>query len=221
MNEIEKKELTSQSTDIAFSAVSSLVGFAIGGPVGAVVGGVLSPSTKLAIKVGQLWLQRRKVRLISIVEQAFHRSGKTEDVILQEMIDSPDWCDTIISMIKQLADSDPELDLLFSEIMASAINADNENERNRLIALNNSIKGMNKVQILILKYMYLADGVLSAYNMAEQVKVPELELRNAVRDLELRGMIVDNGDEPTVWNLRELGIAVAKTIKTIDIMEEE
>lgn len=218
MIENERKELFAQSTDIALSAAGSLVGFAIGGPVGAVAGGVLSPTTKLAVKAGRLWMQRRKERLTNIVERAFHRSGKSEEVILQEIIDSPDWSDSIMSMILQLVDSDPELDLLFSEIMASAISASDDSERNRLMVLNNSIKGINKVQVFILKNIYLASGVLSANDISEQVKVPELELRNAVRDLELRGMIVDNGKEPTVWHLRELGLAVAKTIVDINIM---
>lgn len=221
MSEIETNEIVSQSTDIALSAAGSLVGFAMGGPVGAVVGSVLSPTTKLAVKAGQLWLHRRQMRLTSIVEHAFYRSGRNEDEILQEMIDSPDWCDTIIFMIQQLVNSDPELDLLFSEIMAHTINAKEESERNRLIVLNNAIKGLNKVQALILKHMYHEGGVMSAQEMSEQVRVPELELRNAVRDLELRGMIADNGKEPTIWNLRELGFAVAKTINTIEIMEVE
>ena len=221
MEEKDKKELTAQSADIVFSAAGSLVGFVIGGPIGAVAGGVISPTTKLAVKVGQLWMQKRKERLTNIVERAFYWSGKSEEAILQEMIESPDWCDSMMSMIQQLLDSDPELDVLFSEIIASAISASNDSERNRLIVLSNSIKGMNKVQLLILKYMYLAGGTLSAHDMAEQVKVPELELRNAVRDLELRGMIVDNGKEPTVWNLRELGTVLAKTIKAIDVMEVE
>lgn len=220
MNETEKKDLVSQSTDIALSTAGSLVGFAMGGPVGAAVGGALPPTAKLAMKAGQLWLQRRKIRLTAIVERAFRRSGKSEDEILQEIIDSSDWCDTIMSMIKQLADSDPKLDMLFSEIMASAIKAGDESERNRLIVLNNSIQGMNKVQMLIIKSIYLAGGVLSAHDMAEQIKVPELELRNAVRDLELRGMIVDNGKEPTIWNLRELGFAVAKAFTTINNTED-
>lgn len=221
MDEKDKKELAAQSTDIVLSAAGSLVGFAIGGPIGAVAGGVISPTTKLAVKAGQLWVQKRKERLTNIVERAFGWSGKSEEAILQEMIESPDWCDSMMSMIQQLVDSDPELDVLFSEIIASAISASDDSERNRLIVLNNSIKGMNKVQVLILKDMYLAGGILSAHDMSEQVKVPELELRNAVRDLELRGMIVDNGKEPTVWNLRELGTAVAKIIKAIDIMEVE
>ena len=49
------------------------------------------------------------------------------------------------------------------------------------------------------------------------VTVPEMELRNAVRDLELRGMIIDDGTEPTIWELRELGLAVAKAIDVLDV----
>lgn len=214
------KELKSQSTEIALSAIGTLVGLAIGGPVGAIAGGVVPPVTKLAITAGTLWYDRRKKRLVNVVNRAFAQSGKTESEIFQEMIDSPEWCDTIISMIRQLADNDPELDMLFSQIMASAISAQEERERNRFIVLHNAIRGMNKVQLLILKHMYLCDGVLSAENMADKVKVPELELRNAVRDLELRGMIVDNGSEPTIWAIRELGTAIAKTIFFVEKMEE-
>lgn len=216
MDEGDKRDLVCNSTDIALSAAGSLVGFAVGGPVGAVTGGALSPTVKLAVKVGQLWFQRHENRLINIVERAFCRSGKSEETILQEMISSEDWCDSIIFMIQQLANSDPELDVLFSDIMALAISSGDESERKRLIVLYNSIKGMNKVQVLILKNMYLAGGILSAHVMSEQVEIPELELRNAVRDLELRGMIADNGKEPTIWSLRELGIAVVKTIETVD-----
>lgn len=219
MNEFEKKELAFQSTDIAISAIGSLIGFAIGGPLGAITGSTVSPTSKLAIKVGQIWLKRRKERLTTIVEQAFILSGKQETDILQEMLDSPEWSNEMMSMIQQLLDTDPELDALFSEIMASAISANNEDERNRIIVLNDSIKGMNKVQIQILKAVYTAGGFLSALDMAKQIKVPEFELRNAVRDLELRGMILDNGVEPTIWKLRELGIILIETLKTVNVME--
>lgn len=219
MNNEEKSELIAQSADIALSAAGSLVGLVIGGPVGAIAGGVLSPTTKLAVTAGQLWLRRRKERLIKIVDRAFHRSGVSEDAIYQEMIDSPEWCDTLISMIRHLSESDPELDLLFSEIMACSIRSEDETDRNRYIVLYDSIKGINKVQLHILKNMHVAGGKLAAKSIAEQVKVPELELRNAVRDLELRGMIVDNGSEPTIWTLRELGIAVANTICTVETVE--
>lgn len=101
--------------------------------------------------------------------------------------------------------------------MASAIRTGDENERNRLIVLNSSIKGLNKVQIQIIRHIYDNSYKLSAVNISKMVNVPELELRNAVRDLELRGMIIDNGVEPIVWELRELGIAVVKAINVLEV----
>lgn len=220
MKNEERSELIAQSTDIALSAVGSLVGMVIGGPVGAVAGGVLSPTAKLAFTAGQLWFSRRKERLTKIVGRAFCRSGVSEDAIFQEMIDSPEWCETLISMIRHLSEIEPELDLLFSEIMACTIRSEDDVDRNRYIVLFDSIKGMNRVQLYILKSMHVAGGMLAAKSIAEQVNVPELELRNAVRDLELRGMIADNGSEPTIWTLRELGIAVANTISSVEMEAE-
>ena len=47
----DKNIISTQTSNIALSAASSLVGFAIGGPVGAVVGGTMSPTVKLAYQL--------------------------------------------------------------------------------------------------------------------------------------------------------------------------
>lgn len=213
----DKNEISSQATDIALSAAGSLVGFAIGGPIGAVVGGAATPTTKLAYQLICSWNERRTVRITNIVEQAFANSGRNDEDIFRELLQNPEWADSIISMIQQLVYTDPELDGLFAGIMASAIRTGDENERNRLIVLNSSIKGLNKVQVQIIRYIYDNSYKLSAENISKMVNVPELELRNAVRDLELRGMIIDNGEEPTVWKLRELGMAVARAINVLEV----
>lgn len=213
----DKDKLSAQSTEIALSVVSSLVGFAIGGPVGAVIGGGMTPTTKLAYELIRTCNERRKKRITNVVQQAFVDAGKNEEEILQELLDNPEWADSIISMIQQLIYTDPELDKLFSEIMALAIKTGDEKERNRLIVLNSSIKGLNRVQAQIIRCIYSKGGKLSASDISQMVDVPELELRNAVRDLELRGMIIDNGNEPTVWELRELGLAIAKTFDVLEV----
>jgi hypothetical protein len=213
----DKDKISSQATDVALSAAGSLVGFAIGGPIGAVVGGAATPTTKLAYQLISSWNERRKVRITNIVEQAFVNSGRNDEDIFYELLENPEWADSIISMIQQLVYTDPELDGLFAGIMASAIGTEDENERNRMIVLNSSIKGLNKVQVLIIRYIYDNSCKLSAENISKMVNVPELELRNAVRDLELRGMIIDNGEEPTIWELRELGMAVAKAINVLEV----
>lgn len=213
----DKENISSQTTDIALSAASSLAGFAIGGPAGAVIGGVMTPTVKLTYKLINSWYERRRVRIANVVEEAFTNSGRKEEDILQELLENPEWADSIVSMIQQLVYSDPELDKLFAQIMASAIKTDDKNERNRLIVLNSSIKGLNRVQVQIIRCLYNEGCTLSAVDISKKVNVPEIELRNAVRDLELRGMIIDNETEPTVWKLRELGLAVAKAIDVLEV----
>lgn len=213
----DKNKISESATDIAISAASSLVGFAIGGPMGAAVGGAMTPTVKLTYQLVCSWNERRRARIIKVVEEAFIESGRCDEDILHELLDNPEWSDSIISMIQQLVSTDPELDKLFTEIMASAIKTNDENERNRLIVLNSSIKGLNKVQIQIIRCICNEGGKLSAADISKMTNVPEIELRNAVRDLELRGMIIDDGAEPTIWELRELGLAVAKAINVLEV----
>lgn len=213
----DKTKVSVHATNIALSAASSLVGFAIGGPIGAAVGGTMTPTVKLAYELVCSWSERRRRRIVNIVETAFASSGKNDEEILRELQSDPDWTDSIIGMIQQLIATDPELDKLFAELMASAIKTSDENERKRLLVLNSSIKGLNKVQVQIIRCMYNRNYKLSATDIAKMVNVPEMELRNAVRDLELRGMIIDNGKEPTVWKLRELGLTIAKTIDVLEV----
>lgn len=212
-----EESLMVQSTEIAVSTVSSLVGFAIGGPIGTVVGGAMPSTAKLAYRVIKSWSDRRNIRIISIVEKAFDKSGKSDNDILEELLSNPEWSDMMIKMIQQLVFTDPELDNLFTEIISTAIKTTDRKEKNRLIVLYDSIKGLNKVQVQIVKYIRESGGELSASDISENVEVPEMELRNAVRDLELRGMIIDNGTEPTIWSLRELGLAIAKMIEELEV----
>lgn len=213
----DKEKLSTQTKDIALSAASSLAGFAIGGAVGSVIGGVMTPTVKLTYQLINSWCERRRVRIANVVEEAFANSGRKEEDILQELLDDSEWADSIVSMIQQLVYTDPELDKVFTQIMASAIKSDDMNERNRLIVLNSSIKGLNGIQVQIIMCLFNNNFTLSAVDISKKVNVPEIELRNAVRDLELRGMITDNGTEPTVWKLRELGVVVAKAINSMEV----
>lgn len=211
------KKVSSQTVDVALSVASALTGFVIGGPVGAAVGGAMTPTLKMAYQLIDSWYERRRVRVATVVNEAFTQSERKEEDILRELLEDEEWADSIISMIKQLVYSDPELDKLFGQIMASAIKTEDKNERYRLIVLNSSIKGLNMVQVQIIKCLYNYDCTLSATDISKKVNVPEIELRNAVRDLELRGMIIDNEIEPTVWKLRELGLAVAKALDVLEV----
>ena len=206
---MDDKKVVDKLAEISISAGSALVGFAIGGSIGAVVGGALPPAFQM---VGSLWEEyktRQKLRLTKIVEGAFANSGLSDEQIFERLHLNPQLTDDVIRMIRQMEGTDSELDAVFSAIISSVITED-EKERRRLVVLYDSIKGMNKVQVDLLNLMYEAGGTLSAEDMAKKTGVPEIELRNSVRDLELRGMIIDNGEEPTIWELRELGMSIAK-----------
>lgn len=202
------KELVSQSAEIAITAASSLVGFAMGGPIGAVVGGVTAPVAKFAYQIVQQWTERRKRRISSALDKALSQTGLSDEDIIMRLFSDPLLSDDTIRLLRQLIDTDPELDALFASIIASLISKPDTEERRRLIVLSDSIKGLSSVQIQIIKVIAEHNNILSASEISSCVGVPEIELRNAVRDLELRGIITDNNSDPTIWELRELGKAI-------------
>lgn len=204
--------LVSQSAEIAITAASSLVGFVMGGPLGAVVGGVTTPVIKLAYQIVQQWADRRKQRLSSALDKAFSQTGLSDEDVLKRLSNDPLLSDDTIRLLRQLIDTDPELDALFASIIASLISTPEADERRRLIVLSDSIRGLSSVQLQIIQTIAKHNNILSASDISICVGVPEIELRNAVRDLELRGIITDNNSYPTVWELRELGKAIYSII---------
>ena len=202
-------EIKSQSVEMTISAASSLVGFAIGGPIGAVIGGATTPAVKLSYQIVQQWIERRKHRISTALDKAFSQTKISDEDVLLSLSNDSALADDIMRLLRQLVDTDPELDSLFARIIASMIIQPDIEERKRLSLLGSAIKGINSVQMHIIKAVATNDNVLSAKELSIAVGIPEIELRNSVRDLELRGIITDNNSEPTVWELRELGKAIA------------
>lgn len=208
----DDKELYNQYTDLVLSAAGSLVGFAMGGPLGSLVGGASAPAIKLAYGIVNRWFERRKARVTEALNHSFFQANLDNDTVLQKLAADDSLSDDVIRLLRQLIDTDPELDCLFASIITSMINDSDIDDRKRLIVLSESIRGLNSVQLQIIRLISLHDNHLSAEEIALEVGVPEIELRNAVRDLELRGVITDNNTEPTIWELRELGMAISKLI---------
>lgn len=216
MTSNEKKDVQVQTVELAVTAASSLVGFAIGGPIGAVVGGVTTPVVALSRNIVQMWTERRKKRLSTALDMSFSQTGLSDEEVLLTLTEDTCLSDDVIRLLRQLVDTDPELDLLFSTIIASMIQTKEDKERKRLLVLSDAIKGLNDVQIQIIKLIATHGFLLSASDIALGIDIPEVELRNAVRDMELRGIITDNNSEPTVWELRELGKAINTIAKDME-----
>lgn len=108
-----KNSLSSQATDIALSATSALAGFAIGGPVGAVVGGAMTPAVKLTHQLIHLWLERRRKRiangeitsLIGHIEAIILGNFVSDEMFLN-LIQGMKWNLNSRSILKDYNDSD-------------------------------------------------------------------------------------------------------------------
>ncbi len=202
-------ETKKQSTEVAITAAGALVGFAIGGPIGAVVGGTTAPAVKLAHQIIQKWMDRRKQRITNALNSVIAQSGLSDEKVFEKLENNEELSDDIVRLLRQLLDTDPELDTFFAKVIVGLIVSDDRNEANRLLVLSDAVKGLNRVQVQIIRLISCNDGILSAECIAQEIGIPEIELRNAVRDLELRGIITDNDSNPTVWELRELGVAIS------------
>ncbi len=190
---------------MAASLGSALIGYALGGPLGAVVANTTLPLLKLTAGMFGGWLDRRARRMNSVIERAISQSKTKEKDILLRIEQDPEWGDHVVTLLQGLFETDPELDSLYAILLSKLFQETKNDEEQRLIVLGASIKGLNRVQLSIMIEMGNRGGKMSADDIAEFLSIPEWELRNAVRDLELRGIITDNDTYPTIWFLRELG----------------
>ena len=208
------------SNDLMISLGSALLGYAVGGPIGAVITNTYLPFIKLTTNLIDGWLERRAKRMCSIVNDAVSLSGIGEDDILQHMQDNPKWGDDVIKLLQYMFDTDAELDSLYTILLSKLFQEDENDDEKRIILLGSSIRGLNKVQLSIMVEIGRCGGQMSADEISSFLSIPEWELRNAVRDLELRGIITDNNTNPTIWYLRELGEALL-SIKTLNDKKNE
>lgn len=209
-----------QSNELMISFGSALLGYTLGGPIGAVVTNTSLPFIKLTTNLIEGWLERRAKRMCSIVNNAVSLSGMGEGDILQHIQDNPEWGDDVIKLLQYMFDTDAEFDSLYTILLSKLFKEEEDDEEKRIILLGSSIRGLNKVQLSIMIEIGRCGGQMSANEISSFLSIPEWELRNAVRDLELRGIITDNDTNPTIWYLRELGEALLK-IRTINDKNNE
>ena len=209
----DREKRGEQSEEIG---TTSLVSFALGVPIGVSTGDGSGPTVKLAQQLVEHWVDRRKQRITDALKKAFSQANMSDDAILIKLSNDEGLADDIILLIRKLIDTDPQMDYLFASIISSMISEPNGQERKRLLVLSEAIKGINYIQMQIIKLIADYEGTLSAKEIAIGIGIPEIELRNSVRDLELRGIITDNNTEPTVWELRELGKALYSILSELE-----
>lgn len=203
-------ELAEVGIDAGSAVAGALVGFAIGGPIGAAVGAVLPPLTARSGRVIAKALAKRNARIAIMVEESFARAGITPEEAISRLEDNDALADHFIQLVRTAADSDPTTQAAFTAVFAQSLRAQSTNELERLSLVADSLKSLRPVHVRILLELEAAGGEASARSLADAVGVPEIELRGAVRGLELQGMIKDVEIHPMTWRLRELGEGVVR-----------
>ena len=201
------------SISVGSSLAGALVGIAIGGPVGSIVGAVTGSSVAIIGDLLQKYQEKRRERALNAVQEAFLMTGLSENQIAHKLSEDTRSIDEFSELVRALLESDEALDSFFTNIMSQLIMQTDDIRHERLMILAAEVKGLRRTQLHILIEIYNNDRMMSASMISEKLGVPEIELRYMVRDLELRGMIEDRNSEPTVWYLRELGIAIAKAMR--------
>jgi hypothetical protein len=194
--------------DASAAAIGALVGVALGGVPGAIAGAAVSPVLTGAVKLAADVLSRRRQRAEAIVEEAMRRHSLTEAETLQQLTNHPQKADDFVSLLSQAIASDPSTDAVLSAAVGEMLVSRDETQRERILIVTDSLRGLRPTHMRVLRAIHLAGGTMSATGIAEEVRIPEVELRGVVRGLELRGMIKDSGKHPVEWKIRELGRAI-------------
>lgn len=202
-------DATELAIDTTSSIVGALVGFAIGGPAGAVLGGAAPPVMARVGRVAAGALARRSARLERVATVALSSIDGEVESGLRRLEDAPDVADTFLQLLSQVVDSDEALDAAFSALLGEIIRGDRV-EAERAVMVADSLRGLRATQMRVLQAISANGGELSASDIASAVEIPEVELRGAVRSLEARGMIKDLGVHPVQWRIRELGEGIVR-----------
>jgi hypothetical protein len=194
--------------DSSAAAIGALVGVALGGVPGAIVGATVSPVLIGTVRIAADVLSRRRQRAEAIVEGALLRHSLTEAETLQKLADHPQKADDFVSLLSQAIASDPSIDAVISAALGEILVSRDETQRERILIVTDSIRGLRPTHMRVLRALHSAGGTMSASAIAEEVHIPQVELRGVVRGLELRGMLKDLGKHPVEWKIRELGRAI-------------
>ena len=207
----ERQDMVETIGETGSAVAGTLVGLALGGPLGAVVGAATSPLLAKAARVGSRAWNRRRARAIATVDDAFRIAGTSPEVALDGLLDDAEKADDFLRLLSQAAESDQSLTTAFSSLMAQVLAAPQSDPVSERVAIiGESLRGLRATHVRILQALAARGGVLRASELATVLEIPQIELRGVVRDLEARGMIKDREVHPIEWQLRELGKGIVE-----------
>lgn len=201
--------VTNATIDSGSAVVGALVGLSVGGPAGAVLGAVASPLASAATRFAVRSYNRRVKRVETVLKNAIDSSEISRVDIEEKLNRDEQLVDDIVLILTQIHTFDLGFDEIIQSILSEIIVSESEQNRDRMLILADTIRGLRRAHVQIIKGMAQNNNVMNADEMSDLVGLSVVELRSVVRGLELRGILKDLGGEPVAWELRELGQAIA------------
>lgn len=197
--------LQQTAVDMGSAIIGTLIGLAVGGPAGALVGAAASPVLSTTITVVDRALERRRHRAQRIIRRGFAVAGVAPESGVDLLAADDSKTDDFLALLRQALESDPSLEAAFGVILGQLLTTDQTIKRDRLLIMGDALRGLRSLHLRLLQSIYDSGGFMTTSAIAATVRIPEVELRSVVRDLEARGAIKDRGVHPIEWELRTLG----------------
>lgn len=207
-----EKEATGVLIDAGGGITGALVGLVVGGPPGALAGAAVGSLTSRAAQAIEQAAKRRQARTAQALMSAMMATHHTDEDLIEILEAADETADMLIGLIHSAMLADETLAETYGELMKGLLSSESSIDRERIMILTDSLRGLRTTHVRILKHLQSQDGASSAGELAAALGIPEVELRGVVRSLEARGMIKDTKVRPVVWELRELGKAVAQHV---------
>jgi len=199
--------------DTGGAILGSIIGISLGGPIGGIIGAASTPLITTTYDIIERSIKRKEERTQKVIKSAFDKKDITAEEMVSILNKDDKKTDEFLKLLKIISESDFGIDEVLSLLSVEFLLSNSNSEQERLIILIESIRSMTSVHFKILKVIFDNNGIAEASKIALAIQIPEIELRNVVRDLELRGMIKDTQAYPIKWELRELGSSIINFTK--------
>lgn len=201
------------ASDITASAAGALIGIVLAGPAGALAGAATGPLAKATIEIATASLRARNRRTQAALEQAIKLVEDQPRPLEELLIRDEERLDVAIAALNSAAASSVEAKLeALGACIARAATLERVSDVERLGLLVKALADLEAVHLAVLSHLAdrQAGYAVTPTQLESDLRLPAEELRPVVRQLELNGLILDQGRfeaQPAAvkWELSGLG----------------
>lgn len=207
------EDLVKYGSEVTSSIAATVVGSLLGGIPGAVVGALVAPAASRAVMALDAARTKKLKRAARVVQDAIPKSDKGVKAFCESLEQDELFVNLLNDILRASYEGDGAFDPALSAILKNVIAKETHGEERSNyadMALVDAIGGLSELHLRVLIAVDDAGGRLSPQGIGEEIGVPAEMLRSVVRTLELKGALVDRGEDPMCWEIRELGRALVE-----------